>query len=188
MITCTHTIHCRLAAITLRPWAAVICVNTEMENVLSITRDLRSNSQTRQRWSNMNQVFCYCNTYFLTSNVFRRASCSVLFSCKMRKFVTRQPCWDHLRKYQAPPTSQSKLSHFTAWNRRCRSLGISQNTWITICWKVIMEFLHNDAKNILPTAGLKLIYSKMFKTKGAATDNGSKQTVAELIYHSSAAN
>ena len=37
--------------------------------------------------------------------------------------------------------------------RRCRSLVFSQNTWITICWKVIMEFLPNDAKNILPTAG-----------------------------------
>ena len=38
--------------------------------------------------------------------------------------------------------------------RRCRSLVFSQNTWITICWKVIMEFLPNDAKNILPTATL----------------------------------
>ena len=34
--------------------------------------------------------------------------------------------------------------------RRSRSLVISQNTWITICWKVIMGFLPNDAKNILP--------------------------------------
>ena len=38
--------------------------------------------------------------------------------------------------------------------RRCRSLAISQNTWSTICWKVIMEFLPNDTKNILPTATL----------------------------------
>ena len=38
--------------------------------------------------------------------MFSETSCSVLFSCKMRKFVTRQPCWDQLRKYQAPPTKQ----------------------------------------------------------------------------------
>ena len=99
--------------------------------------------------------------------MFSETSCSVLFSCKMRKFVTRQPCWDLLRKYQAPPTSRSTanrelirnaLSEMTCdWlkvsrhrldflkpenraMRRCRSLVFSQNTWITICWKVIMEF------------------------------------------------
>ena len=39
--------------------------------------------------------------------MFSETSCSVLFSCKMRKFVTQQPCWDLLKKYQAPPTSRS---------------------------------------------------------------------------------
>ena len=37
---------------------------------------------------------------------------------------------------------------------RSRSLVISQNTWITICWKVIMEFLPNFAKKLLHTATL----------------------------------
>ena len=46
--------------------------------------------------------------------------------------------------------------------RRCRSLVFSQNTWITICWKVIMEFLPNDAKNILPTPAL--IYKSWINT------------------------
>ena len=39
--------------------------------------------------------------------MFSESSCSARYNCKMRKFVTRQPCWDQLRKYQAPPTSRS---------------------------------------------------------------------------------
>ena len=90
--------------------------------------------------------------------MFSETSCSVLFSCEMRMFVTRQPCWDQLRKYQAPSTSRNtanrnalSLSEMTCdWPkspsraflkpenramRRSRSQIFSQNTWITICLK-----------------------------------------------------
>ena len=78
--------------------------------------------------------------------------------------------------WQLPPLNEQPIGTLSLWNdlwlakvsrhgldflkpenramRRCRSLVFSQNTWITICWKVIMEFFANDAKNILPTAGL----------------------------------
>ena len=46
-------------------------------------------------------------------------------------------------------------SPVTGAKRRCRSLVFSQNTWMTICWKVFMEILPNDAKNILPSAALR---------------------------------
>ena len=111
--------------------------------------------------------------------MFSETSCSVLFSCKMRKFETRQPCWDLSWKYQAPSTSRiGKLNwnSLSLWNdlwlvkvsrhglhflkpenramRRCRSLIFSQSTWITIFWNVIMEFFPNDAKIFLPTEAL----------------------------------
>ncbi len=38
---------------------------------------------------------------------------------------------------------------------RSRSLVFFQTTWITKCWKVIMEFLPDDTKNKLPTSALK---------------------------------
>ena len=62
--------------------------------------------------------------------MFSETSCSVLFSCKMRKFVTRQPCWDQLRKYQAPPTSRSTA------NRNALSLK----------WPVIGQSLPSRAR------------------------------------------
>ncbi len=37
---------------------------------------------------------------------------------------------------------------------RCRSLVFFQTTWITKCWKVIVEFLPNDTKIKLPTPAL----------------------------------
>ncbi len=37
---------------------------------------------------------------------------------------------------------------------RCRCLVFFQTTWITICLKVIMEFLPKDTKNKLPTSAL----------------------------------
>ena len=62
--------------------------------------------------------------------MFSESSCSVLFSCKMRKFVTQQPCWDQLRKYQAPPTSRSTA------NRNALSLK----------WPVIGQSLPSRAR------------------------------------------
>ncbi len=38
--------------------------------------------------------------------------------------------------------------------KRCGSLVYLQTTWISKCWKGIMEFLPNDAKNKLPTPAL----------------------------------
>ncbi len=34
---------------------------------------------------------------------------------------------------------------------KCRSLVFFQSTWITMCWKVIIEFLPDDTKNKQPT-------------------------------------
>lgn len=39
--------------------------------------------------------------------------------------------------------------------RRSRSLVSFQNTWVTICWKSIRDYLSSDAKNMLPTQALK---------------------------------
>ena len=123
-------------------------------------------------------ILCYVNAYF-SPQMFSESSCSVLFSCKMRKFVTWQPCWDQVEmawrnaKYRSHDRRTANRNALSLWNdlglikldflkpenramRRCRSLVIFQNTWITICWKVIMEFLPNDAKNILPTATLSI--------------------------------
>ena len=69
--------------------------------------------------------------------------------------------------WQLPPLNEQPIGTLSLWNdlwlakvsrhgldflkpenramRRCRSLVFSQNTWITICWKVIMDFLPNDA-------------------------------------------
>ncbi len=33
----------------------------------------------------------------------------------------------------------------------CRSVVFFQTIWTTICWKIIMVFLHNDTKGKLPT-------------------------------------
>ena len=97
-------------------------------------------------------------------------------------FIFDQRClvWPFDRSFasdwQLPPLNDQPIGTLSLWNylwlakvsrhrlhflkpenramRRCRSLVFSQNTWITICWKVIMKLLPNDAKNILPTAGL----------------------------------
>ncbi len=75
-----------------------------------------------------------------------------------------------------PPGSSFTVSAFTSWGdvnthlrvwhnlhslkteyrakERCRNLMFSQTTWITICWKVIIEFSTSDTKNKLPTSAL----------------------------------
>ncbi len=37
---------------------------------------------------------------------------------------------------------------------RCRSLDFFQTSWITICWKVIMDFWWDDTKDKLPTSDM----------------------------------
>ena len=83
--------------------------------------------------SNMNK---YSVTVMPISHLkcFQNSSCSVLFSCKMRKFVTWQPCWDLLRKYQALITSWSTA------NRNALSLK----------WPVIGQSLPSRARFFKP--------------------------------------
>ena len=96
---------------------------------LSITHKLRPNGQTRQRWSNMNQY-----------------SVTVMPISRLKCFQKHLVVYCLAVKYES-------LNERRAM-RRCRSLVFSQNTWITICWKVIMEFLPYEAKNLLPTEAL----------------------------------
>ena len=59
--------------------------------------------------------------------MFSETSCSVLFSCKMRKFVTQHSCRDQLRKYQALPTSHRKLNLILQLNSTLQE--VSENIW-----------------------------------------------------------
>ena len=112
-------------------------IRAELESAvseqLSITRKLRSNGQTRQRWSNMNQYSVTVMPIF-SPQMFSETSCSVLFSCKMRRFVTRQPCWDQLRKYQAPPTSRSKSLNWSVHEKIMFSSGVSPYVYPFQSW------------------------------------------------------
>lgn len=45
---------------------------------------------------------------------------------------------------------------------RCRSLVSSQTNWITICLKVIMQFLPSGAKRSLPTPALNLVFYTVY--------------------------
>ncbi len=55
---------------------------------------------------------------------------------------------------------------------RCRSVALFQATWITICRKVIMEFLPNDTKNKLPTPILTgIMHIHMYKRRRLKDQN-----------------
>ncbi len=55
---------------------------------------------------------------------------------------------------------------------RCRSVALFQTTWITICRKVIMEFLPNDTKKKLPTPILTgIMHIHMYKRRRLKDQN-----------------
>ena len=136
------------------------------------TRELRSNGQTRQHWSNMNQYYvtvmpisrlkCFQNHLVVYCLAVKWESLWPGIHVEILKLLEGTPSSAHMTGAQPIGTLslwndlwlfnifRTQARFFKAWKQSHeevqKSSYISQNTWITICWKVIMEFLPNDAK------------------------------------------
>ena len=140
------------------------------EPAVNYSANSRSNGQTRQRWSNMNQY----SVTVMPISLLKCLQKHLVVYCLAVKLESLWPgshveiSWGKT-KHRLPAGAQpiGTLS-LSLWNdlwlakvsrhgldflkpvnramRRSRSLVFSQNTKITICWKVIMEFFPNDAQ------------------------------------------